>query len=73
VRVRFLLLLLPAFCSIACSSLYKSHNAELRQACDAGDKAACSAYTAGVADCERHLGLLAHTESWSTNNCEGND
>jgi hypothetical protein len=69
-RSRFLFLL-PILCCAACSSTYEAHNAQLRQACNGGDKASCSAYTAAVADCESHLSLLAHTESWSTKNCEG--
>lgn len=72
-RSRFFLVL-PVLCGMACSSTYKTHNAELRVACNNGDKAACSAYTAGVADCESHLGFVARTtESWSTKNCEGRD
>jgi hypothetical protein len=74
-RPSFMLLLGLAAWLVGCSSTYKVQNSALRQACNNGDKVTCSAYTAAVADCERHLGgsrsLLR--ESWSTNNCTGHN
>jgi hypothetical protein len=72
--LRFKLLILALYCG-ACSSTYKASNADLWQACNSGDEAACSAYTAAVTECERHPSASRSLlrESWATNNCEGHE